>query len=495
MIPNDDQNTSTEMYFNIYFMIGRNQSDVLKCKVSTTMHLCAYCHLNSASSRCGGCKLVYYCNVNCQSKHWKIIHKKQCKKIRKNKHYDIHDEYSALMKIKQPLMFKQIGISSQLMKDVSAMINLRAFNNQINQPKTELLFDFDKFDDQEKKEHMSHITMINSYMNIIISAYDKDGDKKFNFQEWSAMLNAISFTDKSLRDYNYGLYALWIQICTNFGLMHKYSPSLSNGIYGTYVNFNVDVSSQVTLDARGIMESLIWVVPFKERNKDLIHDEEMALKVAFKLLFKIYGHAETIVTAAEENKEDIYAAISDAIPIFDDDVISVIYGYCTIYNDVINIGDFCLKWCNLCTHVDTYESLWSSYDRDNQVEYDIFYLCKTHDCIQDIMIMYEICDGKACEDRINTVNDSPFVMIGGSVISTADRWCLGSTVASIPNRSFELKQIAEFIGKVLEFNRLDASLCHSIYIGLEVNVLFNEKPDIVKAYNSMYNANAIWRSR
>eukprot|EP01083_Nonionella_stella_P056798 149376_1 len=47
---------------------------------------CASCKSSSASRRCGGCQLVYYCDTKCQRNHWKV-HKKKCnyKKPQKNK--------------------------------------------------------------------------------------------------------------------------------------------------------------------------------------------------------------------------------------------------------------------------------------------------------------------------------------------------------------------------------------------------------------------------
>lgn len=44
---------------------------------------CFYCHSTTRRLlRCGGCKVVFYCNTDCQSKHWKLIHKENCKKYR-----------------------------------------------------------------------------------------------------------------------------------------------------------------------------------------------------------------------------------------------------------------------------------------------------------------------------------------------------------------------------------------------------------------------------
>ena len=31
--------------------------------------------------KCKQCKMVQYCSESCQKEHWKLVHKKQCKKI------------------------------------------------------------------------------------------------------------------------------------------------------------------------------------------------------------------------------------------------------------------------------------------------------------------------------------------------------------------------------------------------------------------------------
>eukprot|EP01084_Bolivina_argentea_P059216 108092_1 len=38
---------------------------------------CGNCSKAGANSRCGGCKKIYYCNKQCQRKHW-IKHKTKC---------------------------------------------------------------------------------------------------------------------------------------------------------------------------------------------------------------------------------------------------------------------------------------------------------------------------------------------------------------------------------------------------------------------------------
>ncbi len=40
---------------------------------------CLYCDNKNCKLRCSSCKLIYYCNAECQRKSW-IIHKKHCKR-------------------------------------------------------------------------------------------------------------------------------------------------------------------------------------------------------------------------------------------------------------------------------------------------------------------------------------------------------------------------------------------------------------------------------
>ena len=46
-------------------------------------NLCASCLKSNPSKRCGGCKITKYCSKECQIKHWKSGHNKQCKKLKK----------------------------------------------------------------------------------------------------------------------------------------------------------------------------------------------------------------------------------------------------------------------------------------------------------------------------------------------------------------------------------------------------------------------------
>lgn len=52
--------------------------------ITPDYYRCAACTKPNASSRCGKCKVVKYCNRDCQAKHWKSGHKKFCQKAETN---------------------------------------------------------------------------------------------------------------------------------------------------------------------------------------------------------------------------------------------------------------------------------------------------------------------------------------------------------------------------------------------------------------------------
>lgn len=56
----------------------RNQSNIIQM-VDRHKH-CYYCGINKSKLlKCAGCKLVNYCDKECQKLHWKMIHGKYCK--------------------------------------------------------------------------------------------------------------------------------------------------------------------------------------------------------------------------------------------------------------------------------------------------------------------------------------------------------------------------------------------------------------------------------
>ena len=42
--------------------------------------ICPVCN-KVAENKCTACKLIFYCNKECQKKHWKGGHKFECKKL------------------------------------------------------------------------------------------------------------------------------------------------------------------------------------------------------------------------------------------------------------------------------------------------------------------------------------------------------------------------------------------------------------------------------
>jgi hypothetical protein len=52
----------------------------------TKIH-CRYCKVREKEKRfkkCGKCKVIYYCSVECQKLDWKVAHKKECDLMVKN---------------------------------------------------------------------------------------------------------------------------------------------------------------------------------------------------------------------------------------------------------------------------------------------------------------------------------------------------------------------------------------------------------------------------
>ena len=53
----------------------------LKILLSLQSSYCSYCLLeNIFFLKCGNCMSAYYCNIECQRKHWKICHKQECRR-------------------------------------------------------------------------------------------------------------------------------------------------------------------------------------------------------------------------------------------------------------------------------------------------------------------------------------------------------------------------------------------------------------------------------
>ena len=62
---------------------GNNNEDDEENGTTPAKKLCSACGKeSSAPQKCGACRCVWYCNKECQNKHWKV-HKKECKRIKK----------------------------------------------------------------------------------------------------------------------------------------------------------------------------------------------------------------------------------------------------------------------------------------------------------------------------------------------------------------------------------------------------------------------------
>ena len=206
---------------------------------------------------------------------------------------------------------------------------------------------------------------------------------------------------------------------------------------------------------------------------DMPHDDEALRSKNLEILFKIHRRTVSKVQDDVSKRWDgIFLAIQDSIPMFDDDVISVLCAFCALVDDVFQIGtlrygQICLRWSNVCLHNDPYNSLWDTYDRDKGQLFEIFYFRDGG----EIKICLEMCAGSECAELIQC-------MLGrfGHSDASRDRWVLGTTHARTPCTKFSLWQHADLIWTVLEFNSLNQRRCHSIYIGRTLGIADDDKP-------------------
>ena len=84
------------------------------------MTQCNYCEKSDALMSCGRCRIVYYCNKDCQTSDWKKSHKKKCGKS------------------KEDLMAEQIledNMSLKQVKELDLLMNMMASSDSSNTPK------------------------------------------------------------------------------------------------------------------------------------------------------------------------------------------------------------------------------------------------------------------------------------------------------------------------------------------------------------------------
>ena len=58
--------------------ITKWDASVSKNSDNTVSNKCQSCGTDGASKKCSACHLVSYCNVECQTQHWKKAHKLTC---------------------------------------------------------------------------------------------------------------------------------------------------------------------------------------------------------------------------------------------------------------------------------------------------------------------------------------------------------------------------------------------------------------------------------
>ena len=473
---------------------------------------CAYCHLEQSKKvqllRCSQCKILFYCNIDHQTKHWKLIHKNFCKKWKKKyKHKKLTQQEIDDLDVTTTLFLSKLyqthhGPKIEIFQD---MLHERGRNEERNQH--ELLFPDAPIDDK-------YLNTVNLMMTTIIRAFDEDGDSKLNFMEWRKMWRELGFY--SIYDISpFGFYSyhdLFYTISQDIGLIPVYQCSLSNGSFGSYIYPHMDMHStssknyNVLYGPKEIVQSLRFCAYLKSQNKDNqdedymdehdFYDEQISTQKAFKLLYKLYGHAQCVEVC--QSQTDIYDIILNTInPYLGKDIVTIIYNYSTSAgcSYIINVSWHRIKWYNL--NLDQH-GLWNLYNRCNYAKkqyYDIFYLFQTNEKGYTYLSIYiEICDNVTkCDEKLAMLQDGFDRVNELERTNPKQRWCLGQCLSYIPKYSFNIQEHAILIAKVLDFHGLDPKLCHYIYLGVGMNSSMNYKKKVVDAFKKKYNTNTKYR--
>ncbi|KAG4432714.1 hypothetical protein IFR05_011814, partial [Cadophora sp. M221] len=65
-------------------IIKLHTPNLLLVEKDSLQNVCSFCILERPSlKRCSGCKIPYYCSTACQNRHWKEIHSRECKLLKK----------------------------------------------------------------------------------------------------------------------------------------------------------------------------------------------------------------------------------------------------------------------------------------------------------------------------------------------------------------------------------------------------------------------------
>ena len=226
-------------------------------------------------------------------------------------------------------------------------------------------------------------------------------------------------------------------------------------------------------------------------------DDDTANAKASKLLYKLYVHALDIVNSGEPDQEQVFDAILEAVPYFDNDTASIIYDFLVSGCDrLLNVSWHRLKWQN-----ERYAQmgLWELYDRAANQHYDICYLSIETSRGRPISaINLQLCnDIRECNSKLRLLETGlPIAFDQVSMEESKEpiqQWCLGTCQSIVPNLLFSSKEYAILIGEVLEYHGLNPKLCHYIYIGVGVQVNSEEKFEIIDEFNKIYASNAKFR--
>ena len=186
---------------------------------------CGYCQIKSSGNlkllRCSGCKILFYCSSECQRKHWRLIHKEDCKVWRKKYKCQqlTEDELNDLDAISTTKLASGECKSFQDMLDARKKIRTRL---RLQNEET-LLF---KNDDSPLSQS------VNVAMSTIIEAFDSDKDQKLNYKEWTRMVREMGFSDD-----NYNVLAVFHNCCQINGLtpedtdLENFNPTDSNLLF------------------------------------------------------------------------------------------------------------------------------------------------------------------------------------------------------------------------------------------------------------------------
>ena len=283
--------------------------------------------------------------------------------------------------------------------------------------------------------------------------------------------------------------------------------------------------------------------PIYDYNKD----EHESYAQAFRLLMQLSGYAQGISHSGQAHVDVLYDAFIDKIDGLTIDIVDIIYSYYTIYPHKIWIGWKKIPFVN---DIQDQEILYSFYDKwqfqspnktpkqivkqwkdfeirkqkrkiekmfnsDNQKskyngsdididfdgeslvesikikrikKYDLFYIIKYDEKgYPDFCLNFQVCHNpELCEKLMGHARGSQ------ALFAKTDKCCLGSCSGFMINKSLHgYKEHAQFIGKILEYHQFDPNLCHSIYIGKNVDIAKHQRKEIIDQFNQLYGTKAI----